>query len=465
MITRRKKFLVLSSFLMIIGLTLAACQPFAAITDRLSEGIKSSSEKESRVSYLPVGLVNLGTEKLPIGASQSSSQYSGLVSSYLSGMPESMHPDNLPEWIEQRIEALEKAQLETAQSAREELGIPPEYLPEWVRVRLAVAEGEGSEMMQSVASIPSAYLPEWVELRIAAAEAADRAMMEAVSNVTSIPPELLPAWVRQRSATTGVASLESQPETINLVNLGTEKLPIAESQSTSPYSGLVNLGTEKLPTGASQSASPYRGLVNLGTEQLPIAVSAEVLEGNAEVVGIPPEFLPEWVKQRVAFSSIPERAEQLVENGMASTEAETGAKKVLLDVLSKPRIVLEYQRFTGSMVKFNSSLEPEPIVMGLKEPSSSVVIQEIISVGPGWVLIHADEGGSPGKVIGSVGVQDGISFNVAVEVLPEYLGGAMYAMLHTDSGISGQLEYAKGPDTPVYYNGKIINEQLMLMPR
>jgi hypothetical protein len=264
---------------------------------------------------------------------------------------------------------------------------------------------------------------------------------------------------------------------------------IKSSESESRYSflpgGLVNLGTEKLPIGVSQSSSPYSGLVNLRTEQLPIAVSEGVLEGSAEVAGIPPEFLPEWVKLRVAsaekanlqmleaavgvasipFDSTPERAEQFVEKGLASAEAQTSAKKVLLDILSTPRIVVEYQRFTGSMVKFNSSLEPEPIVLGQKESDSSVVIQEVISVGQGWVLIHADEGGSPGKVIGSASVKDGVSFDVVVEVLPEYLGGAMHAMLHTDVGISGQLEYPQGPDSPVYAGSRMISEPAMQMQR
>ena len=65
MIVRRKKFLVLSSLLIIIGLTLAACQPFATISDRLSEGTKIYSEKENLYSYLTTDLVNLRTEDFP----------------------------------------------------------------------------------------------------------------------------------------------------------------------------------------------------------------------------------------------------------------------------------------------------------------------------------------------------------------------------------------------------------------
>ena len=99
--------------------------------------------------------------------------------------------------------------------------------------------------------------------------AANLEMMESASSVVSIPPEFLPEWVKQRVEVAGVVVSEMLPETINLVNLGQEKLPRRESFSL----------TEMLISSGSRYAYVRSDMVS------PRADAISVAEGL-------PSFLP-----------------------------------------------------------------------------------------------------------------------------------------------------------------------------
>ena len=295
MIKKRRKFLALSSLMMIIGLSLAACQPFAAITDRLSEGMKSSSEKVSRYSFLPGNLVNLGMEKLPIGERLSSSSFSGLV------------------------------------------------------------------------------------------------------------------------------------------NLPIEKLPRTNSLSL----------TEKLLSADSEYAYVRSDSLK-GSET---ASAAAFLPGS--LVNIHSDILPE-----------------IVEVYTPSSGGEISGTKVLANLMSEPRILIGHQRLTGKLVNLNSSIEPEAFVLGLESSVDPLTVQQVTSPGPGWVVVHADDYGSPGIILGYVSVKEGVSFDVVVESQSAQYAEPIYAMLHVDRGIIGEFEYPQGPDSPIYAeSSSMIGGPVMVMIR
>lgn len=84
-----------------------------------------------------------------------------------------------------------------------------------------------------------------------------------------------------------------------------------------------------------------------------------------------------------------------------------------------------------------------------------VTITRVTSDGPGWVVIHADDDGAPGPVIGYAAVPAGISATVEVTVDPEQVTPVLHPMLHVDAGVEGTYEFP-GADVPVTVGDAIV---------
>jgi hypothetical protein len=100
-------------------------------------------------------------------------------------------------------------------------------------------------------------------------------------------------------------------------------------------------------------------------------------------------------------------------------------------------------------------LRPSVTVMDQAIEDSTVVVPGVISDGPGWIVIHADQDGAPGPVIGHSVVSDGVNTDVSVEIDVNAATETLYAMLHTDSGQIGTYEFPGG-DPPVQVEGNIV---------
>ena len=87
----------------------------------------------------------------------------------------------------------------------------------------------------------------------------------------------------------------------------------------------------------------------------------------------------------------------------------------------------------------------------------TVTIAEVVSNGPGWIVIHADADG-PGPVIGWTAVEDGMNADVEVELDAAGVTPVLYAMLHTDTGEEGVYEFGEveGADGPVAVDGNVV---------
>lgn len=86
---------------------------------------------------------------------------------------------------------------------------------------------------------------------------------------------------------------------------------------------------------------------------------------------------------------------------------------------------------------------------------NTVVVANVTAADPGWMVIHADDGG-PGPVIGFAPVEVGENTDVTVEIDPEMATERLYAMLHIDAGVPGEYEFP-GEDGPVMdANGNVI---------
>ncbi len=84
-----------------------------------------------------------------------------------------------------------------------------------------------------------------------------------------------------------------------------------------------------------------------------------------------------------------------------------------------------------------------------------VTIDEAVSNGAGWVVIHAQADGKPGPILGYAPLADGVNRNVTVEIDAAGATETLYAMLHTDTGEAGVFEFPNGADAPVQADGKV----------
>ncbi|MEZ4620921.1 MAG: fasciclin domain-containing protein, partial [Caldilineaceae bacterium] len=85
----------------------------------------------------------------------------------------------------------------------------------------------------------------------------------------------------------------------------------------------------------------------------------------------------------------------------------------------------------------------------------TVAVTRVTTNAPGWIVIHADDGGNPGVVLGQAAVPTGISADVVVEIDTSGVTDTLWAMLHSDEGVVGEYEFP-GADTPVLNNDEIV---------
>jgi hypothetical protein len=93
-----------------------------------------------------------------------------------------------------------------------------------------------------------------------------------------------------------------------------------------------------------------------------------------------------------------------------------------------------------------------------------VVIAEVDSAGPGWLVIHADLNGKPGAVIGYAAVREGRNENVTVAIDVSRATPVLYAMLHDDKGKIGVYEFP-GADVPTMSGGMMVSPAFKAAPQ
>jgi predicted lipoprotein with Yx(FWY)xxD motif len=85
----------------------------------------------------------------------------------------------------------------------------------------------------------------------------------------------------------------------------------------------------------------------------------------------------------------------------------------------------------------------------------TVTIADVLSIGPGWIAIQADNNGQPGAVLGETTVNNGDNSNVVVKIDATKATPVMYAVLDNDAGQIGTFE-PTGADKPQTVGGQPI---------
>ncbi len=122
-------------------------------------------------------------------------------------------------------------------------------------------------------------------------------------------------------------------------------------------------------------------------------------------------------------------------------------------------IAMALANFTAVATEITPSVtvEDQPIV------DDTVTVAQAVSVGPGWIAIHADQDGAPGPVIGhSDALTEGVTSDIVIEIDADAATDTLYAMLHTDAGEVGTYEFP-GPDGPVQVNGEVVTPDFNIL--
>ena len=94
------------------------------------------------------------------------------------------------------------------------------------------------------------------------------------------------------------------------------------------------------------------------------------------------------------------------------------------------------------------------IIMADQYPGNVVYVSSVQLSQPGWVVIHEDNNGQPGAIIGEAYAGAGISPVKVILTSPTIDGHSYYAMLHSDNG---DKKFDVSVDLPLKdQNGNII---------
>lgn len=96
---------------------------------------------------------------------------------------------------------------------------------------------------------------------------------------------------------------------------------------------------------------------------------------------------------------------------------------------------------------------------------SNVTVANVVTAQNGFVVIHADNGGQPGPVLGQTAVAAGTNWNVAVELSGD-ITPVVWPMLHVDTGEVGVYEFGtvEGADGPVRVNDAVLTFAISIAP-
>ncbi len=90
-----------------------------------------------------------------------------------------------------------------------------------------------------------------------------------------------------------------------------------------------------------------------------------------------------------------------------------------------------------------------------------VTVPMVTASDMGWLVIHEEENGTFGRIIGYTEIREGTSTDLMVQLQEEPQADALYAMLHYDRGQVGTFEFP-GADGPVMMDGEIVMERFAI---
>lgn len=111
-----------------------------------------------------------------------------------------------------------------------------------------------------------------------------------------------------------------------------------------------------------------------------------------------------------------------------------------------------------------AQMTPAVTVADQEVKDGTVTVAKTVAAQDGWMVIHKDQDGKPGPVIGFTAVKEGENENVQVKLEEDVSAPTMlWAMLHIDAGTKGTYEFP-GADVPAKVGDQIVMQQFTASP-
>ncbi|MCB8988483.1 MAG: hypothetical protein H6661_12130 [Ardenticatenaceae bacterium] len=108
------------------------------------------------------------------------------------------------------------------------------------------------------------------------------------------------------------------------------------------------------------------------------------------------------------------------------------------------------------VAEFRATYPPDVLVLDQPVVDGTVTVERAISNGPGWLVVYQDNGGSPGLIIGSAPLEDGLNEQVTVNVREAGVTDQLFIFLHEDTEPGDNFNFPAA-DPQVTYQGRLSN--------
>ena len=152
----------------------------------------------------------------------------------------------------------------------------------------------------------------------------------------------------------------------------------------------------------------------------------------------------------VAALLVSDDVEELVAETAAEATSDDG--EIVADIAGEDEA--EDEPDDGSMAM--QDLKPSLTVHTQDVIKGTITIVEAVASEKGWIVVHADDAGSFGPIIGQAPVEAGVNTELTVKIDVDAATETLYAMLHIDGGVFDVFEFP-GPDMPVLEEGDPIS--------
>ena len=106
--------------------------------------------------------------------------------------------------------------------------------------------------------------------------------------------------------------------------------------------------------------------------------------------------------------------------------------------------------------RFTVTMPPDIFVLDQPVVDGEIVVERVISYGPGWIVLYHDDEGNLGNIIGWAPLEDGINQDIRFPIVESAVTPIMHVMIHQDLEEVGEFDFPRS-DPPVTYRERVPN--------